>query len=63
MPYRPSDQYVTIARAAHILGVKRYAVLAAISRGELVTQTVAERAVVTKESLDRLLVRRQEVAR
>ncbi len=46
-----ADQWVTISRAAHLLGVTRPTVYAMIARGELEAERVAERLAVRRDAV------------
>lgn len=54
------DPYVTLKAAALALGESRNGVLGHIARRELDTEVVAGRPVVTRESLERLVKKREE---
>lgn len=57
------DPFVSVAKAARLLGLSRATVLARIAAGKLDSQVIAERPVVTRESLDRLIAEQSAEAR
>lgn len=51
---KSNDRFVSLRKAALELEESRQTVLARIVRGELTSEQVAERTVVTKESVERV---------
>lgn len=54
------DRWMSVQKAAAELACSRQGVLVAIAKGELVSAHVAERVVISRESVDALIATRAE---
>jgi hypothetical protein len=57
-----SDMWLSLPKAAAELGCSRQGILVAIAKGELLSDHVADRVVVSRESVDAEIDRRKQRA-